>query len=225
MKVEHKMKWGWIGLKWVRLDGCVGLNWTKEREVQNSQNCYDWKQSVWWSRRVDWDVERKDDTDWVKCLQHYKLKELDRRDVQRRYQWQLYTIHNQKKPAFNINICQYWSKWCQDYVFVLYSFLELFVLSFGRTVNVTIHCGTNSTKRLFGMYSGCTYQMGIWHCLYYSYVTHTHQYWGLSLKWNPCCRLNRVQSVMTSSNSAFSFYTQLISEKQLTHAWTPVRTQ
>jgi len=29
-----------FGRRLVRLDGCVGLNWMKERKVKNSKNCY-----------------------------------------------------------------------------------------------------------------------------------------------------------------------------------------
>jgi len=43
----------------------------------------------------------------------------------------------------------------------------------------------------------------------------THQYWGSSLKQNPCCRPNKLQSVITNSSSGSSSYTQSNADQQL----------
>jgi len=54
MRVEHELKLNRTEMSMIRWM-CGFLSWMKEIKVKNSENSYDWNQSVWWSKRVDWD--------------------------------------------------------------------------------------------------------------------------------------------------------------------------
>ena len=84
MKVEHEMRMYRTEVNMIRW--YVGLNLMKEREVKNSENCQDWNQLVWWSKRVNWDGLDKLSIKVIPTgsnVWHWKLKELERGDTRR----------------------------------------------------------------------------------------------------------------------------------------------